>query len=93
MKIAGLGSAALRRLPVDEHFAMIPAALEEAIARDTAGGFEPLCAVATIGTTGSTAIDPLKPIGDICARHGVWLHVDAAYGGTAMLLPELRWMI
>ena len=93
VKIAGLGSAALRRLPVDEHFAMIPEALEEAIARDAAAGFEPLCAVATIGTTGSTAIDPLKRIGDICARHGVWLHVDAAYGGTAMLLPELRWMI
>ena len=93
VKIAGLGSAALRKLPVDERFAMVPRALEEAIARDVAGGFEPLCAVATIGTTGSTAIDPLKQIGEICSRHGVWLHVDAAYGGTAMILPELRWMI
>ncbi len=93
VKIAGLGAAALRKLPVDGRFAMIPEALEEAIARDKARGFEPLCAVATIGTTGSTAIDPLRLIGDVCRRHGIWLHVDAAYGGTAMLLPELRWMI
>jgi aromatic-L-amino-acid/L-tryptophan decarboxylase len=93
VKIAGFGSAALRKLPVDDRFAMVPQALEEAIARDVAAGFEPLCAVATIGTTGSTAIDPVKRIGEICSQHGLWLHVDAAYGGTAMLLPELRWMI
>jgi aromatic-L-amino-acid decarboxylase len=93
VKIAGLGAAALRKLPVDERFAMVPEELERAIARDIAEGFEPLCAVATIGTTGSTAIDPLKRIGEICSRHGVWLHVDAAYGGTALLLPEKRWMI
>jgi aromatic-L-amino-acid decarboxylase len=93
VKIAGLGAAALRKLPVDEHFAMVPEELEGAIARDRSQGFEPLCAVATIGTTGSTAIDPLKRIGEICSRHGIWLHVDAAYAGTALLLPEKRWMI
>jgi len=93
VKIAGLGAAALRKLPVDERFAMIPGELEQAIERDIALGFEPLCAVATIGTTGSTAIDPLKPIGEICRKRGLWLHVDAAYAGTALLLPELRWMI
>jgi aromatic-L-amino-acid decarboxylase len=93
VKIAGLGAAALRKLPVDERFAMVPEELEKAIARDLSQGLDPLCAVATIGTTGSTAIDPLKRIGEICRRHGIWLHVDAAYAGTALLLPEKRWMI
>jgi aromatic-L-amino-acid decarboxylase len=93
VKIAGLGGAALRKLPVDERFAMVPEELERSITRDRAQGFQPLCAVATIGTTGSTAIDPLKRIGEICRRNDLWLHVDAAYGGTAMLLPEQRWMI
>ena len=92
VRIAGLGAASLRKLPVDAHYAMIPAALDEAIARDRAGGRTPLVAVATLGTTGSTAIDPLAPIGEICRRHGVWLHVDAAYAGTALLAPEMRWM-
>jgi aromatic-L-amino-acid decarboxylase len=93
VKIAGLGAASLRKLPVDERFAMVPEELESAITRDIAQGFDPLCAVATIGTTGSTAIDPLRRIGEICRRHGIWLHVDAAYAGTALLLPEQRWMI
>jgi aromatic-L-amino-acid decarboxylase len=93
VKIAGIGAAALRKLPVDERFAMVPEELERAITRDIAQGVEPLCTVATIGTTGSTAIDPLKRIGEICARYGIWLHVDAAYAGTALLLPEKRWMI
>ena len=92
VKIAGLGAAALRKLPVDEHFALRPGALESAIADDVARGITPLCAVATLGTTGSTAIDPLEEIGDICTKHGIWLHVDAAYAGTALLLPELRWI-
>jgi len=92
VKIAGLGAAALRKLPVDERFALLPDALESAIAGDVTRGIEPLCAVATLGTTGSTAIDPLKRMGEICRKHGLWLHVDAAYAGTALLLPELRWM-
>ena len=92
VKIAGLGRASLRKIPVDDTFAMIPAELERAIAQDQASGYVPLCVVATIGTTGSTAIDPIRAIGEICRRQHVWLHVDAAYAGTALLLPEMRWM-
>ena len=80
-------------MPVDESFAMIPEALEEAIRRDKAAGFQPAFVVATLGTTSSTAVDPLRPIGEIAARHGLWLHVDAAYAGTAALCPENRWIL
>jgi aromatic-L-amino-acid decarboxylase len=93
VRIAGLGSRSLRKIQVDDRFAMIPEELERAIVRDRAEGRTPLCVIATLGTTGSTAIDPLGPIASLCAAHGVWLHVDAAYAGTALLLPEMRWMI
>ncbi|HWR84001.1 MAG TPA: aminotransferase class V-fold PLP-dependent enzyme [Candidatus Deferrimicrobium sp.] len=92
VKIAGLGKANLRKVEVDADFAMKPQALEHAIQRDRRDGIVPLCVVATLGTTGSTAIDPLRKIGEICRRYEVWLHVDAAYAGTALLLPEMRWM-
>ena len=92
VKIAGIGKNALRKIRVDDSFAMIPEELEQAVKRDLSDGWTPLCAVATIGTTGSTAIDPVRRIGDICARHRLWFHVDAAYGGTALLLPEMRWI-
>ncbi len=90
VKLAGYGTDCLRRIPVDGSFAMLPGALADAIAGDRAAGFHPACVVATVGTTSSTAIDPLPAIGDICRRHGVWLHVDAAYAGTAAIVPELR---
>jgi aromatic-L-amino-acid decarboxylase len=93
IKIAGFGRENLRKIPVDDGFSMIPEQLEAAIERDVSEGRRPICCVATIGTTGSTAIDPLKRIGEICSKHGVWLHVDAAMAGTALLLPEFRWMI
>jgi len=93
VRIAGLGSAALRKIPVDADFAMRPQALAEQIEADLAEGVTPLCVIAALGTTSSTAIDPFDAIGEICARHGVWLHVDAAYAGTALLLPEFRWML
>jgi aromatic-L-amino-acid decarboxylase len=92
VKIAGLGSNSLRKIDVDKNYAMIPEALEEAIRSDISSGIRPLCVVATLGTTGSTAIDPIKKIGQICKEHDIWLHVDAAYAGTALLLPEMRWM-
>lgn len=92
VKIAGFGRQSLRNIAVDKAFAMQPQVLEQAIRRDIENGHQPAAVVATIGTTGSTAIDPLKAIGEICSKYNIFLHVDAAYAGTALLLPEMRWM-
>jgi len=92
VKIAGLGRENLRKVPVDDAFAMQPRALERMLEEDRAAGHVPLFAVAAMGTTGSTAIDPLREIGGLCRRYQVWLHVDAAFAGSALILPELRWM-
>jgi len=93
VKIAGYGKENLRVVPADEKFAMVAEALEKAIREDIRAGFRPACVVATVGTTSSGAIDPLVPIGKICREHGLWLHVDAAYAGTAAVLPEKRWIL
>jgi aromatic-L-amino-acid decarboxylase len=93
VKIAGFGRENLRMIDADAAFAMKPAGLEEAIVRDQKAGLTPAAVVATLGTTSSTAVDPLRPVGEICARHGVWLHVDAAYAGTAAVCPENRWIL
>jgi aromatic-L-amino-acid decarboxylase len=93
VKIAGFGRENLRLIPVDEHLALIPNRLEEAVQEDKRRGFKPCCVVATVGTTSSTAVDPLRPIGQVCRRHGLWLHVDAAFAGTAAVLPEMRWLL
>jgi aromatic-L-amino-acid/L-tryptophan decarboxylase len=90
VKLAGYGLNQLRLIPVDAVYAMRPDALEQAVAADIASGLQPACVVATVGTTSSTAIDPLPGIADVCQRHGIWLHVDAAYAGTAAIVPELR---
>jgi aromatic-L-amino-acid decarboxylase len=93
VKIAGFGKDHLRLITTGEDFAMIPEELEKAIADDKQKRLIPCCAVATVGTTSSTAIDPLRPIGEICAHHGLWLHVDAALAGTAALLPKMRYIL
>jgi len=93
VKIAGYGRENLCYIPTDDSFAMVPSKLEEAVERDKKRGLQPACVVATLGTTSSTAIDPLAAIGKICRRHDVWLHVDAAYAGTAAILPEKKWML
>jgi aromatic-L-amino-acid decarboxylase len=72
---------------------MIPEKLEKAICDDIAAGLTPICAVAAIGTTGTVAVDPLPEIAAICTKYNVWLHVDAAYAGTALLLPEYRYIV
>ena len=88
----GLGLANLRKVPVDAAFRMDPVALEAMIAEDRAHGRLPVAVVATAGTTSTTSVDPLRAVADICRRETVWLHVDAAYGGSAAICPELRTM-
>jgi aromatic-L-amino-acid decarboxylase len=90
--VAGFGRKNLVRIPVRSDYSMDPDALRDAIDRDIREGYVPCCVVAAMGTTGSTAIDPLRAVGEICRDKGIWLHVDAALGGTALLLPEMRWM-
>ena len=92
IRIAGIRSDRLRQIDVDETFAMRPDLLEAAIVADRSAGLHPFLVIATVGTTSSTALDPLRPIGEICRRHGLWLHVDAAYGGAAAVCPELRFI-
>lgn len=92
VKLAGFGLDHLRKIAVDDHFAMRPECLQEAIIADRHAGRIPLAVVATVGTTSSAAVDPLEPIGDICRRHDLWFHVDAAYAGSAAILPEKRWI-
>ncbi|HEX5465362.1 MAG TPA: pyridoxal-dependent decarboxylase [Candidatus Limnocylindrales bacterium] len=86
----GLGRAGLRRIPVDDAYRMDVAALEAAIAEDRAAGLVPCAVVATLGTTGSTSVDPVDAIVAVCRREGLWLHVDAAYAGVVALIPERR---
>ena len=90
--IAGIGRDNLRMIETDDAFAMRPERLEEAVRADAAAGRTPFFVCATIGTTSSTAIDPVRAIGDVCRRHGLWLHVDAALAGSAAVCPEFRWM-
>ena len=90
VKLAGYGLERLRKVAVDRNYAMRPEELERIIAADLEAGLTPACVVATVGTTSSTAVDPLPAIAAICRRYGVWLHVDAAYAGAAAIVPELR---
>jgi glutamate/tyrosine decarboxylase-like PLP-dependent enzyme len=86
----GLGTDAVRKIAVDGQFCMRIDALRDAIRRDRADGFLPVAAVATAGTVATGAIDPLEEIADLCAEEGVWMHVDGAYGGPAVLADDLR---
>ncbi len=92
-KIAGFGAAHVVLVDGDESRAMDPGDLDRRIRADVAEGLTPCCVVATVGTTGSTAIDPLDRIGPIARKHGLWLHVDAALAGSAAILPEKRWIL
>lgn len=92
-KIAGLGKENVVKIAVDERFRMDAMMLDRAVKHDLEIGLKPVCIVATLGTTGCTAIDPLKEIAAIAEKYQVWLHVDAAFAGTALLLDEYRWMI
>jgi aromatic-L-amino-acid decarboxylase len=93
VKIAGIGRENLVKIGTDNEFRMDPALLEKAISADIQNGFKPVCVVAAIGTTGSTAVDPVEEIARICSKYKIWLHVDAAYAGTALILPEYRYLL
>jgi aromatic-L-amino-acid decarboxylase len=88
--LAGFGRANLRLIPFDRAYALRPDALEDAIRKDLAAGNRPCAVVATTGTTVCTAFDPIGEMAEIARRHGLWLHVDAAMAGSAMILPECR---
>lgn len=92
VRIAGLGVDQLRLVACDARGALDPEALQAAIAADRAAGHTPCAVVASIGTTSSHAIDPVRMIGELCRAQGLWLHVDAAHAGTAAVCPELRWI-
>ncbi|MCP4646564.1 MAG: aminotransferase class V-fold PLP-dependent enzyme, partial [bacterium] len=91
--VCGIGTRNLVKIGVDQQMRMNPSELETRIREDLDAGLKPCAVVAAIGTTGTVAVDPLEKIAEICKKYGVWLHVDAAYAGTALLLPEYRWMI
>ena len=93
VKISGIGRKNLVKISVREDFSMDPEKLKEAILSDKRSGYIPCCVVATIGTTGTTSVDPLRAIGEICHEYDIWLHVDAAMAGTALILPEFQWML
>ncbi|HEX9636788.1 MAG TPA: pyridoxal-dependent decarboxylase [Acidobacteriota bacterium] len=87
----GLGHESLRKIPADDQHRMRPDALAAALAEDRRAGREPLAVVATVGTTSSTAVDPVPALADLCGAERIWLHVDAAFAGSAAILPECRW--
>ncbi len=87
---AGIGQVNIRRIAVDSRFRMVPRCLAQTIASDRARGCRPFFAAATVGTTSSTAVDPVAEIAGICRTEGLWLHVDGAYGGSFGILPECR---
>lgn len=90
--LAGFGRANVRTIPTDERYALRPDALGAAIQADIERGLTPCAIVATVGTTTTTALDPLEAIAQIATQHHLWLHVDGAMAGSAMILPECRWM-
>lgn len=90
--LAGFGADNIRHVSCDAHYALRPDALAQAMAADRAAGRVPCAVVVTTGTTTTTALDPVRAVAEVLAGSGVWLHVDAAMAGSAMVLPECRWM-
>jgi aromatic-L-amino-acid decarboxylase len=88
--VLGFGREGLVKIETDAEYRMRPDALCDAVATDLRAGRRPIAVVATVGTTSSTSIDPVAAVADVCAEHGLWLHVDAAYGGAAGVVPALR---
>ncbi len=93
VKIAGIGSNNLRKIPTFDDYSLNYHLLKKHIEQDIEAGYEPLCVIAAVGTTGSLAFDNLREIGEICNENNIWFHVDAAYAGTAMLLDEYKYLL
>ena len=93
MVVLGLGEENVVRIPSDDAFRMDVEALRSVMEDDAARGWRAMAVVATIGTTSTASVDPVPEIAAIAQEHGVWLHVDAAYGGAMGALPESRWMM
>src|SRR6185369_8463296 len=91
--VLGIGQEGLRKIETDADFRMDPRALAAAITEDRAAGWTPFAVTATVGSTSTTSIDPVPEIADVCARERLWLHVDAAYAGSAAVVPELRGLL
>lgn len=91
--VLGFGQEGVRSIAVDSDFQMKPEELERGIEEDLRNGWKPACVVATIGTTSTASIDPVPEITEICAHHKIWLHVDAAYAGSAAVLPGMKWIM
>ena len=90
--LAGFGAEHLRLIETDDEHALRLDLLERAVEDDLAAGRRPCAVVAAVGTTATTALDPVAGVAALCERHDMWLHVDAALAGTAMICPEYRWM-
>lgn len=88
----GAGQKNVRKIPADAEFRMRPDALVAAIEQDLAAGRKPFCVVATVGTTSTTSVDPVAAIANVAEKYNLWLHVDAAYAGSAAILPEYKWI-
>lgn len=89
----GIGQKNVRKVASDSELRMRADALEKLMNEDVAAGLRPCCVVATVGTTSSTSVDPVKEIAEIAAKHNAWVHIDAAYAGTAAILPERRYIL
>ncbi|MBM3734634.1 MAG: amino acid decarboxylase [Acidobacteria bacterium] len=89
----GIGQDQVRKIPCDADFRMCVDALAAAIGQDRAAGLVPFCVVATVGTTSTASIDPVAAIAEVCERERLWLHVDAAYGGSAAIVASRRWIL
>ena len=88
--VLGIGQHGVKKIPTDQAFRMDVQILTQSVEEDINSGIKPVCIIPTIGTTSTTSVDPVKEISELCKRHGIWLHVDAAYGGAAATIVEMR---
>lgn len=88
----GIGLEGVRKISVNEKYEMNAEELEEAIKSDISKGIKPFCVVATVGTTSTTSIDPVRKISEVCKKYNLWLHIDAAYAGVTAIIPDMKWI-